>query len=79
MLFMGMSNTLIQIYTPSDMRGRVISIYTMTVLGFMPLGSGLLGWTASLTSLPMTFAVGGALVVAGATLLSLRGDVRTLA
>jgi len=79
MVFMGMSNTLIQTYTPSEMRGRVISIYTMTVLGFMPLGSGLLGWTASLTSLPLTFAVSGALVVAAAALLALRSDVRALA
>jgi len=79
MVFMGMSNTLVQTYTPGEMRGRVISIYTMTVLGFMPLGSGLLGWTASLTSLPLTFAVSGALVVIAAALLALRSDVRALA
>jgi len=74
-----MSNTLIQTYTPAEMRGRVISIYTMTVLGFMPLGSGLLGWVASLTSLPVTFAVSGALVVLAACALALRRDVRSLA
>jgi MFS family permease len=79
MLFMGMSNTLIQTYTPAEMRGRVISIYTMTVLGFMPLGSGLLGWVASLTSLPLTFAVSGTLVVIAAAALALRRDVRALA
>jgi MFS family permease len=79
MVFMGMSNTIIQIYTPGEMRGRVISIYTMTVLGFMPLGSGLLGWIASLTSLPLTFAVSGALVVAAAASLGMRSDVRALA
>lgn len=79
MLFMGMSNTLIQTYTPAEMRGRVISIYTMTVLGFMPLGSGLLGWVASLTSLPITFAVSGALVVLAAIAIAMRRDVRALA
>ena len=79
MLFMGMSNTLIQTYTPAEMRGRVISIYTMTVLGFMPLGSGLLGWVASLTSLPITFTVSGTLVVIAAAALALRRDVRALA
>lgn len=79
MLFMGMSNTLIQTYTPVGMRARVISIYTMTVLGFMPLGSGLLGWIASLTSLPVTFAASGALVVVCAAWLALRRDVRALA
>ena len=78
MLFMGMSNTLIQTNTPLTMRGRVMSIYTMTVLGFMPLGSGLLGWTASLTSLPLTFAVSGALVVLAAIVVAGRADLRAL-
>ncbi|MDQ6780723.1 MAG: MFS transporter [Candidatus Eremiobacteraeota bacterium] len=64
MLFMGMTNTLLQVHTPLAMRGRVMSLYTMVFLGFMPLGSWLLGSAASLTSLPSTLAVAGILVVA---------------
>ncbi len=78
MLFMGMSNTLIQTNTPLAMRGRVMSIYTMSVLGFMPLGSGLLGWVASLTSLPLTFTVSGALVLIAAAIAATRADLRAL-
>jgi MFS family permease len=78
MLFMGMSNTLVQMNTPLAMRGRVMSIYTMSVLGFMPLGSGLLGWAASLTSLPNTFAVAGVLVVLATAFAAWRSDVRKL-
>lgn len=63
MLFMGMTNTLLQVHTPLAMRGRVMSLYTMIFLGFMPLGSWLLGSAAALTSLPSTLGVAGFLVV----------------
>ena len=78
MLFMGMANTLIQTNTSAALRGRVMSIYTMTVLGFMPLGSGLLGWAASLSSLPSTFAVAGAIVVMASLFAAWRSNVRVL-
>lgn len=63
MLFMGMTNTLLQVYTPLEIRGRVMSLYTMIFLGFMPFGSWLLGTAASLTSLPVTLAAAGLVVV----------------
>lgn len=78
MMFMGMSNTLLQTYTPLDMRGRVMSMYTMIFLGFMPLGSWLLGTTASITSLPKTFAVAGVAIVAAAVVALRRRDLRDL-
>lgn len=62
MLFMGMTNTLLQLHTSLEMRGRVMALYTMIFLGFMPLGSWLLGSIAALTSLPLTLAVAGILV-----------------
>jgi MFS family permease len=63
MLFMGMANTLLQTYTPIEMRGRVMSLYTMTFLGLMPLGTWLLGTIASVITLPLTFIGAGALIV----------------
>jgi len=79
MLFMGMANTLLQSYTLIEMRGRVMSIYTMTFLGLMPLGTWLLGSVASITSLPATLGAAGLLIVAtaAATALFDRG-LRTL-
>jgi MFS family permease len=79
MLFLGMTNTLLQTYTPPEMRGRVMSIYTMIFLGLMPLGAYVLGFAASLSSLSATFAVGGALVAAAAVGAWLRAEVRELA
>jgi len=79
MLFMGMANTLLQVYTALPMRGRVMSIYTMLFLGMMPLGTWLLGSAASLTSLPASFAAGGALVVAAALVSASRRSLRELA
>ena len=64
MLFMGMANTLIQTYSRLDMRGRVMSLYTMTFLGLMPLGTWLLGSIASISSLSGTLSMAGVLIVA---------------
>ena len=67
MLFMGMTNTLLQTYTALPMRGRVMALYTMIFLGFMPFGSWLLGTAATFTSLPATLTAAGIIVaVAGA-------------
>ncbi len=62
MLFMGMANTLIQTYSRLDMRGRVMSLYTMTFLGLMPLGTWLLGSIASISSLADTLSMAGVLI-----------------
>lgn len=48
------TNTTLQIYTPDHLRGRVLGFYSSSFLGFLPLGSFLLGaladvWSASLT------------------------------
>jgi len=79
MIFMGMANTLLQTYTPFEMRGRVMSMYTMIFLGFMPLGSWLLGSAASLTSLPRTFTWAGAAIVVATALAGRRRELRDLA
>ena len=79
MLFMGMANTLIQTYSRLDMRGRVMSLYTMTFLGLMPLGTWLLGSIASVGSLDGTLAMAGVLlvVVSGAAFYG-AADLRAL-
>jgi predicted MFS family arabinose efflux permease len=79
MLFMGMSNTLLQTYSLLEMRGRVMAIYSMTFLGLMPLGTWFLGTIASVLTLPITFAAAGATIVAAAAVTALlHPDVRTL-
>lgn len=57
--FIGSSNILLQTLSPDDMRGRAISVYSMILLGFVPLGSLLIGSLATVLTLRWTFVVGG--------------------
>jgi MFS family permease len=57
--FIGSSNILLQTLSPDEMRGRAISVYSMILLGFVPLGSLLIGSLATLLTLRWTFVVGG--------------------
>lgn len=60
------SNTVIQTLTDDDKRGRVMSFYTMALMGTTPLGSLLAGWMAKMIGTPWTIFIGGAVCLAGA-------------
>ncbi len=52
--FLATSNTLLQTTTPDELRGRVMSLYTMTLVGLMPFGHLLAGFLADrFNSAPM--------------------------
>ena len=53
------TNTLIQSMVPEQLRGRVMSIYSMMFLGMTPLGSLLAGKAADRIGAPVTVAMGG--------------------
>jgi MFS family permease len=57
--FISSSNIMLQTLSPDDMRGRAISVYGMILLGFVPLGSLLIGSLATLITLRWTFVAGG--------------------
>jgi MFS family permease len=61
MSFVGSSNVLLQTLSSDEMRGRVISIFSMIALGFVPAGSLLLGFVATYIGLSATLIAGGAL------------------
>lgn len=61
-LFMSATNTVIQSLAPDDVRGRVLSVWSMIAAGVMPLGSLLLGALASLTGNVPHVLVGGAAI-----------------
>ncbi len=63
MSFAGSSNVLIQTLSPDEMRGRAISVFTMVILGLVPLGSLLLGSFASIVGLQTALASGGAVAL----------------
>jgi MFS family permease len=56
----GSSNTLIQSMVPDNLRGRVMSVYSMMFMGMAPIGSLIAGAAAGRVGAPMTVAVGGA-------------------
>jgi MFS family permease len=59
-------NTILQTITNDDMRGRVMSFYTMAIMGTAPFGSLLAGSLARLVGTQYTILIGGVSCIAGA-------------
>jgi predicted MFS family arabinose efflux permease len=58
-----MVSSLVQLITPNEMRGRVMSVYNLAFRGGMPLGSLATGWLVRRSSAPHVLAVNGLLLV----------------
>jgi len=57
--FFGMANTTVQLNTEDRLRGRVMSLYTLSFGGLTPFGSIFAGSVAHWLKAPLTFALGG--------------------
>lgn len=55
-------NSLLQTIVPDHMRGRVMSLYTFTFMGMMPIGSFLAGFTANYLGARLTLRIGAVIV-----------------
>jgi MFS family permease len=66
MLQMACSNTLIQTMVPDQLRGRVMSLYSMMFMGMAPFGALFGGALAHRMGAPVTVEVGGLACVMGA-------------
>ncbi len=66
MLQMACSNTLIQTMVPDQLRGRVMSLYSMMFMGMAPFGAFFGGALAHRFGAPITVASGGVACVLGA-------------
>jgi MFS family permease len=80
---MASSNTLIQTMVPDDLRGRVMSVYSMMFMGMAPFGALLAGAIAHRLGAPPTVALGGAACIAGSLVFgskwpAMRGEARQL-
>jgi MFS family permease len=60
------SNTIIQTITDDDKRGRVMSFYTMAIMGTAPFGSLMAGGLAKIIGTPATIFAGGIATIIGA-------------
>jgi MFS family permease len=59
--FIGSSNVLVQTLAPDEMRGRVVSVYSMILLGLVPGGALVIGTIARFVDLRFVFIGAGAL------------------
>lgn len=59
--YIGSSNVLVQTLAPDDMRGRVVSVYSMILLGLVPGGALVIGTIARFTDLRSVFIGAGLL------------------
>ena len=66
------ANTLIQAMVPDQLRGRVMSLYSMMFLGMSPLGSLVAGKMAQYIGAPITVAVGGLISLIGGVVFALK-------
>ncbi|MBN1961936.1 MAG: MFS transporter [Deltaproteobacteria bacterium] len=57
MIFMNMTNTVIQMNVADELRGRVLSIYTLSFFGMMPIGGLVVGALATHIGVPITIAL----------------------
>ena len=59
MVAIAASNTALQTLADNEMRGRVMSIFSMMIVGMAPFGSLLMGWAADQVGAPLVVAIGG--------------------
>lgn len=63
-LYYATTNTLIQILAPARLRGRVLSLYTLTSIGLIPVANLAGGWIAEHVGVEAVLAAGGILAIA---------------
>jgi len=56
-------NSLVQLITPNEMRGRVMSVYNSAFRGGMPMGNLVTGWLVPVFTAPFVLAANGVLLV----------------
>lgn len=59
------SNSLLQHRVPDALRGRLMSFYSMMLIGTVPIGAMICGGMAELLGLPLTMVIGGLACLAG--------------
>lgn len=74
-LILAGTQTLLQTLVSDELRGRVMSFYSLVFLGFQPFGSLLAGWISEYLGVAVTLGLGGASCL-GVSLLSMRSISR---
>jgi MFS family permease len=66
MLLGGSANSIVQLVSRDDMRGRVVALYAMAFLGMVPWGSLILGWVAEHFGTSRAVSMGGCICILAA-------------
>jgi MFS family permease len=72
MLQMSASNTLIQAMVPDELRGRVMSVYSMMFMGMAPFGAFFGGAIADRLGAPLAVSMGAVACLGGAAIFGMR-------
>jgi MFS family permease len=64
--FLATCNSLIQLRADPVMRGRVMAVYTIAVLGSTPIGGPIIGWVSEVLGPRWGLALGGIATIIGA-------------
>jgi predicted MFS family arabinose efflux permease len=56
-------NSLVQLITTNEMRGRVMSVYNFAFRGGMPMGNLLSGWLVPVFTAPVVLSMNGFLLI----------------
>ena len=70
--YLALANSYIQITVPDELRGRVMSLYSLVVLGTVPIGNALLGLAADHFGTPRAVSASGIICLFGACLFAKR-------
>ena len=72
MVLIAACNTLLQVLAVDEMRGRVMSLFSMMLVGMAPFGSLIAGWLADWVGAPLVVTVGGFFCAAGGLVFAQR-------
>ena len=75
MSFLSITNSTIQTNVSDELRGRVMSLYTLALIGSGPLNALLAGTLANAVGVPLTLAVSGLLMAAAVAIIASRHPV----
>jgi sugar phosphate permease len=70
--FMATTNTMLQLFVTDDLRGRVMSFYTLSFIGLAPLGALLVGYIGDYGSAQAAVVLCGAIALGCAGLMLTR-------
>lgn len=69
--FISTTNSMLQLHSRADMRGRVMALHGIVFLGSTPIGAPLVGWWSEIFGPRVGLAIGGAASLAAATVAAL--------